>query len=313
MIRQAITSVPSGGPIVASTYTERLSSWGRKAAAVGAGGALGLLVAVAIVVALLYTSWGLARTADKIEQRVSGEIPGRLQIGALGDLQLFSPVGTVTATARDVVFTGPPGREVVRLQEVEIDFRPGALWTNELHFSRVEVDGGTVTVAPGARGKTELENAFDTPSGSTKPRPLAFDLRAIQVRDMTLDIPLESRRFTLTDIHGVMGIFETRWAEGVTVEFNGLAGQMRRPKMLGADATVRQIDGKVRGNRDRVVDLEFIAELFGGHVDGRFRYYPKQDPKVRLTLDPKGEIVALVSFVANLRSELGGGVTIELK
>jgi len=304
-----------------------MPSWARTLLVTVAGAILGGLVALSLVVALLHTSWGLEQTSQKLEGAVSETIPGDMTVGALEDLDMMSPVGMISATANDLIFTHPDGREVVRLDEVRLHFDPFALLSRKLQIEGADIDGGTVTITPGADGRTTLENAFDEGkakksggggggeggSGGGGARPYTLDFRAMNVENMTLEIPLESKRFELRELEGFVGIFQTRRAPGVTVRFEEVSGLMREPTYLGDAPEMRHIQGEVLGERDQVVDLAFVANLIDGRLEGEFAYYPDRDKKVQLTLDPKAELNALAASVASLRAALGGTVAIDVK
>jgi len=296
-----------------------MPSWAKTLLITVAGAILVVLVALLLVVALLHTSWGLEKTSQKLEGAVSETIPGGMTVGALDDLDIMSPVGTISATANNLIFTHPDGREVVRLDEVRLHFDPFALLSRKIQIEGADIDGGTVTITPGANGRTTLENAFDegkakkSGGGGGGARPYTLDFRAMNVENMTLEIPLESKRFELRELQGFVGIFQTRRAPGVTVKFEKMSGVMHEPTYLGDAPEMRHIEGEVLGERDQVVDLAFEAHLIDGRLEGEFAYYPDRDKKVQLTLDPKAELNALAAFVANLRADLGGTVAIDLK
>lgn len=297
-----------------SSDSQEQDSWGRwTLVVVGTALATGL-VALVIVVGLLQTAWGRERASRQLESTVSGEIPGRMEIGSLDRLELFSPFGMVHARVRSLTFLGPDGSEVVHLDAASVDFDPTALFGRTIRFDGAKVEGGTVTVEPGERGVTKLENAFSGPGASSNPRPFAIDFRGMHVREMRLEVsPDPSTEVLLVDIEGFLGIFQARDAKGVTVKFEEMSARLNDLGVLPLSAELREIEGEVLGKREQSIDIDYRADQKIGEFDGNFAFFPKRKKKVRLTFSDRGGGVTLGALAAKFRSELGGTVEVKLK
>ena len=289
----------------------------KSALAIAAGGLFGVVLVLAFILTFLHSKPGLEQSADRIERLVTRQVPGHLEIGALENLDLFSPVGMVSVTAHDLVFKSPNSREVMRLDRARIHFDATALFSREIHIERADIDGGTVTIEKTKGKRSQMEQTFADPgegeTGKQKPRPYAFDLRALRVEGMNLVVSVPSREIRVRDIEGYLGIFQTRWAEGATVKFHGMSAKVEKPELLGDVVELWHVNGEIRGARDQVADFEFKAKLLNGRMDGGFELYPARDKPVHLTLEPDGALLSIASFGANLRTELGGNVAINLK
>jgi hypothetical protein len=154
---------------------------------------LGLLIApgillVAITITLLWvrSEDGRRYVARRIERGVSGQMLGRLHIGAL------TAITRRGVSARDVRFLAPGGEEVIVLGSVDLDVRWRSLLGGRLVSPMARARGGRVVLHDDVHGTLSIERTFDG-RGDTSESPSApsggganIHLQRIEVSDLTL-------------------------------------------------------------------------------------------------------------------------------
>ncbi|HUS64713.1 MAG TPA: translocation/assembly module TamB domain-containing protein [Kofleriaceae bacterium] len=107
-----------------------------------------------IVLGLLQTEWGRDKVRGKIEDALRAKINGTITIGRL-DGDLLDEV-----TIHDIVVTDHQGREVVRIDELFIDYRVGPLMDNHFHADDLEIHGLHVDAWRMADGRLNLADLW---------------------------------------------------------------------------------------------------------------------------------------------------------
>ncbi|MDO9022494.1 MAG: hypothetical protein Q8S73_27065 [Deltaproteobacteria bacterium] len=154
---------------------------------------LGLLIALGVllaagVITLLWVRSGSGRryVARRIERGVSGQMLGRLQIGAL------TAITRRGVSARDVRFIAPGGEQVIVLESVDLDVRWRELLRGQLVSPSARATGGRVVLHDDVHGTLSIERTFEgRPDPSESPSDSSegggnIHLQRIAVSGLTL-------------------------------------------------------------------------------------------------------------------------------
>lgn len=274
---------------------------------------LALLVVVGTLLALLHTDWGTERVRDSVENRVTKQIPGTLRIGAVDDIDLFDDIGTASIDVTDLRFIEPRGAEVIVAESAQIDLDLFALTRGHVSFHGGTVDGGLVLVDV-RDGVSTIERTFNDPDSEQTSGGATFDLTSIHVEGLRVVIqPDPETEIIVEDVEGFVRVMRDTDTEGVVVELARIEGRVEEPSLLGEHARLASVDGAVRGARREVVNLDYEARFMDGTLKGNFTFVPRTEKTVRLEVDAEGLKASVVALAANLRTELGGKVELDMK
>lgn len=274
---------------------------------------LALFVLAATFFALLHTEWGRERVRDSVERRVTDEIPGTLQLGAVRAIDLLGELGIATVAVESVSFREPHGAEVIVVDDATLAVDLAALLRGHLAFRRGTITGGMVLVHV-RNGVSTLERTFDHPDSEGTQPGMTIDLASLRVDDLRVVIqPDPNTEVVVDDVEGFVRIRRTDDTPGIVVELERIEGTVDQPSFLGEHARLTSVDGEIRGREAKVVDLRYVAHFLGGTLTGTFAFVPNTDKTVRIVLDADGVRASIVALAANLRTELGGKVDIDMK
>jgi hypothetical protein len=293
-----------------SARTRGAARWALRVT-IGLGALLVALVvlAAATIAYLTVTASGRRVLADRIEDALSGQIPGALAITSLDD------IGADQAVLRGLRFSHPDGSPVLLVDEARIDLHLAELLGGTIGFEHARVTGGHLIIAVQPDGRTGLEAAFSEADGGSGRDKAKLQMRSIHVQDLTLTIqPSPDDTLVMRDVQGFVAIMQDDAFPGVRVRLDRISGKLAKPQFLGANLDILRADGWVHGAVEHVLDLKVAGELDGDRVDAHLEYFDREEKSVQLALDPKeGVRPHLAAFGAQLGTAFNDAIEVRVK
>ncbi len=268
-----------------------------------------LVLTTATITYLITTTSGRRVLADRIEDALSGQIPGSLVISSLDE------IGADEALLRGVRFLHPDGSPVLLVDEARIDLHVAELLGGTIGFEHARVRGGHLIIAVQPDGRTGLEAAFSEAGGGSGGGKARLQMRSIHVQDLALTIkPSPDDTFLMRDVQGFVAIVQDDASPGVRVRLDRISGKLAKPEFLGANLDILRADGWVHGAVEHVLDLKIAGELGGDRVESPLAYFERDTKNVELELDPKeGVRTHLAALGAQLGTAFSDAIEVRVK
>lgn len=234
------------------------------------------MVLAATLAFAIYTDAGNDFVASKTQEFVSSKIPGSLKINTLRHRD------GLTFHAKNLKFF-PPQREqpVIDLTGVRVTLSWNSLGQGWLIVPSASGDSGVVRLQMSPNDRTTLEETFSDSKpkskGSSSSKPFGMHFKSLAVKKTKLRIDLDSFKFRARDISGDVEILRDPEAPGVVVTLSEVDGQHTHPEVIGNRFALRNLNGKIKGNQDEVIDLSGSAHSETNDLPFRLRYW--KDPK----------------------------------
>ena len=271
-----------------------------------------VLGAVALVAALVTanTASGRRWIADKLEQAVSSQIPGKMQIGEITDVEWLA------VRAKDIRFFHKDGREVLHVERAYVEGDALEALQQRLTFKRVAADGGSILMTGDPDGRLSLEAAMDKPSAPNEPgdpkRGLHYDMRNMHVEHFTVKSKLPGfGAISMSNVSGVVHVWRLDTV-GTRVRLQKMSGQLAQ-EVAGSKVALDRMDAIITGAEAKVADVQ--ARLF---LDGsdkltlRLQYAPKAARKVKLqVLDKAGTEATTLTWLIHAAAGFSDAIHVE--
>ncbi len=282
--------------------------------AIGASALVVLGLALGASVQAAKSSAGERYVREWVQDVVSNEIPGRLEIGDLGDFELFSPPGVARAQARGVRFLDPDGEPVITVDDATVELDLLALLMFDVRIQRATAHGAEVRIDGLQDGGPRIEDVFSD-SDPFQPRRFGVFIENIEVRDVRfIAIPGPQKSIAFEQLEGIVDIAVLSDAPGATVKVRGFRGMMSEPRVLGIKIELTDATGVIATSADKVVDIAYEATVAGAAVSGRFRLYPDDEKRpARLSVDADGIVGKLGAAGLQLQTLFGAGLEVDVK
>jgi hypothetical protein len=206
-----------------------------------------LIVSVIASLAWARSDAGHAWIARRLEETISSQIRGHLEIGTLDSADLHH------VSAHDVRFFDESGRIVIAADEAELDYDLGALVHGRFVSPRGHAHGGHVFLQTAADGTLFLDRAFRSAHPGPPGAPIGDDvvhLENLMVDDVTLVAAVGS-------------------APTATVREVGATVLVRAPENGAAAVGAQRLHGAVHVAAPIPFDLRIVSGTFD--VDGAAR------------------------------------------
>jgi hypothetical protein len=242
-----------------------------------------LTIAGLAALVLLNTSWGKARLCARLNQAISRQMAGALQVEEIVSIDLPHVQG------RGVKILAPDGKPAIDVAEADIELDLGTLLMGDFAWKRADITRGTVRVTEDARGKNNMEETFKAPASSSGKRRESrdegggeLDLRTMVTSDMTLIISGGSMpTLRLVDLHGVMRVQVN--ADGDTeLRFDDYRGTFAKGLPNGV-LQFRKVKGHVQTGKKRLLHFTGEGRFQGEEVDFDLDIFT--EPKTRIEID----------------------------
>jgi hypothetical protein len=276
---------------------------------------MGTFLAIAGLAAyvLLCTAWGRARLCARLNQAVSRQMAGSLQVEEIEAIDLPH------VTGRGVKLVAPDGKAAIEVEHAEIELELSSLLLGDFTWKRADITRGTVRVTEDRHGKINMEETFKSPpSESGKRREPSgdggeMDLRTMVTSDMVLligggDLPT----LRLVGLHGIMRVQVDKEGD-VELRFDDYRGTFAKGLPNGV-LQFRNVKGHVQTGKKRLLHFEGEGRFQGEEV--RFRLDIFSEPKTKVEIDaffPKLSAASLTTLGIDAWSKLTPGLDVKAR
>jgi hypothetical protein len=271
--------------------------------------ALGLLGVCAGLV-LGYTASGRRFVADRIEGVVTGEIPGRLEIGEISELSWLS------LRAKDIRFFHPDGRLVLHVENAVVEPDLLDALRARLSFERVAAEGGSIVLSPDPDGRLALEAVFAAPSRPGMPsdpkRGLHYDMRNMHVEKFQARIPVPGfENLQIGAVRGTVHVWRIDTV-GTRVRLTDITGSVT-PEVAGAKLAVKDLDALITGAEEVVAQAKASLSIDrDSQLAVKVRYAPKHKEKLQLNvLNKEGTEATTLTWLLNAVASFSKDIKVE--
>lgn len=264
--------------------------------------ALGLVLAVG----LLKSSWGEERARGIVEDAITSPEGTRLRIERLGDFELFSPPGTLRATAQNLRLVDATGQDLVEIGELTADLDLSALWRFELRFDRAKVAGAQIacdanTGRPLLASRPERREVF-------QPRSLDVVLNNVEVVGLYGVAPRpDGSKGIIARLAGDLDLFIEGAQPGLKMKLRRLHGVIAQPQSV----RLHDASGTVDTAAAIAADIKFRADARGAALSGRLLWRP-DDRFNPLVVDVQNASALGPGSFGDMLQTLGGAIPREL-
>jgi hypothetical protein len=268
----------------------------------------GLVVVVALVSA--NTASGRRWIADRLEQAVTSQIPGRMEIGEVTGVEWLA------VRATDVRFFHKDGREVLHVARAYVEADALEALQQRLTFRRVAADGGSILMTGDPDGRLSLEAAMDKPSPSNEPgdpkRGLHYDMRNMHVENFKVKSKIPGfGEIQMNNVTGVVHVWRLNTV-GTRVRLQKMSGQLVQ-QIAGSKVAMDRMEAIITGAEAKVADVQ--ARLLLDKTDKltlRLQFAPKGSQKVKLqVLDKNGTQATTLTWLLHAAAGFSGDIHVE--
>jgi hypothetical protein len=251
------------------------------------------------------TRQGRRFVARRIEQLVTSNIPGRLEIGEL--TRLDGP----HVSARNVRFFHPDGRCLLAVDSATVELALADALHGRLGFRSVAADGGYMSLAADPDGRLAFEatvNAAAKPGEPSDPHGgLHYELRAMHVQNFSLLVQLSNDPYRIRNVSGFVGVYRVD-TPGVQVKLERIRGDVT-PEILGQHVRLEDLHGWVHGKERKVAQGEVALRIGSDPLTTRVEYFDREKNKVNVHVERQSGVAAatvtlLIRFAAGLSDEI---------
>lgn len=272
-----------------------------------------VVVSVLVIIAAVVTAntdSGRRWIADRIEQAVTSQIPGRLEIGEVTE------VDWLAVHAKDVRFFHKDGREVLRVDKAYVEGDALEALQQRLTFRRVAADGGSILMTGDPDGRLSLEAAMDKPSDPNQPgdpkRGLHYDMRNMHVENFKVKSKVPAfGEIQLANVSGVIHVWRLNTV-GTRVRLQKMSGQLSQ-EVAGSKVALDRMDAIITGAEAKVADVQ--ARLVLDKTDKltlRLQYAPKGSQKLKLqVLDKDGTEATTLTWLMHAAAGFSSDIHVE--
>lgn len=267
-----------------------------------------LVIGAALVTA--NTATGRRWIADRIQQAVTAQIPGRIEIGEITDVEWLA------VRAKDVRFFHKDGREVLHVERAYVEGDALEALQQRLVFRRVAADGGSILMTGDPDGRLSLEAAMDKPSAPNDPgdpqRGLHYDMRNMHVENFKVKSKLPGfGAVQMSNVRGIVHIWRLNTV-GTRVRLQKMAGKLSQ-EVAGSTIAMDHLDAIITGAEAKVADVQ--ARLVLDNTDKltlRLQYAPKGSQKVKLqVLDKAGTEATTLTWLIHAAASFSGDIHVD--
>jgi hypothetical protein len=275
---------------------------------------IGLLALTAVVVCaglvIANTASGRRFAADRIEGLVTGEIPGRLEIGEITELSWLS------LHAKDIRFFHPDGRLVLHVEDAIVEPDLLEALQARLSFDRVAAEGGSILMGADPDGRLSLEAAFDSPYRPGTPRDpkrgLHYDMRNMHVEKFKARFPIPGfENLQMTNVRGLVHVWRLD-SIGTRVRLTDLAGAVS-PEVAGSKLAVKDLDALITGADDVVAQAKARLSINQDSILSlQVRYAPKHKEKLQVNvLNKEGTEATTLTWLLQAAASFSKDINVE--
>lgn len=274
-----------------------------------------LAIAGLAAAALVHTAWGRARLCARLNQAISRQMAGTLQVDEIVEIDLPRVKG------RGVKILAPDGKPAIEVAEADIELDLSTLLMGDFAWKRADITNGTVRVTEDARGKNNMEETFRAPTSSSGKRREneagggsgEVDLRTMATSDMALIIGgagLPALR--LVDLHGIMRVQVTADSD-VELRFDEYRGTFANGLPNGV-LQFHNVKGHVQTGKKRLLHFTGEGRFQGEEVS--FELDIVSQPKTRIEIDalfPKLSAASLSTLGLEAWSKLTPALEVKVR
>lgn len=275
---------------------------------------IGLLALAAVVacagLVIAYTASGRRFVADRIAGLVTGEIPGRMEIGEITELSWL------WLRAKDVRFFHPDGRLVLHVENAVVEPSLTDALRARLAFDRVAAEGGSMLLGADPDGRLSFEAAMDSPYRPGMPRDpkrgLHYDMRNMHVEKFQLRFPVAGfENLQVNNVRGVVRVWRLD-SVGTRVQLTDVAGAVA-PAVAGAKLAIRDLDALITGAEDVVVQAKArLAIDRDSLLSIQVRYAPKHKEKLKVNvLDKEGTEATTLTWLLHAAASFSKDINVD--
>ena len=265
---------------------------------------------------LLCTSWGKARLCARLNQAISRQIAGSLQVEEIEEIDLPHVKG------RGVKLVAPDGKVAIDVEHADIELDLYTLLLGDFAWKRADITHGTVRVTEDAHGKNNMEETFRAPASDSGKRREGsgsdsdsgeLDLRTMATSDIVLIIGGATLpELRLVGLHGIMRVQVD--AEGETdLRFDDYRGTFATGLPTGV-LKFRNVKGHVQTGKKRLLHFEGQGKFQGEEVEFRLDIFSQ--PKTVVKIDaffPKLSAASLSTLGLEAWSKLAPALDVKVR
>ncbi|HTU64056.1 MAG TPA: hypothetical protein VMF89_36570, partial [Polyangiales bacterium] len=271
--------------------------------------ALAALIACAGLV-IAYTASGRRFVADRIASAVTGEIPGRMEIGEITQLSWL------WLRAKDVRFFHPDGRLVLHVENAVVEPDLLDALQAKLSFHRVAAEGGSMLFSSDPDGRLSFEAAMDSPYRPGMPkdpkRGLHYDMRNMHVEKFKLRFPTAGfENLQVSNVRGVVHVWRLD-SVGTRVRLTDVSGSVA-PEIAGQKLAIKDLDLLITGAEAVVaqgkarlsIDRDSLLSI-------QVRYAPKHKEKLQVNvLDKEGTEATTLTWLLHAAASFSKDIKVD--
>ena len=275
---------------------------------------IGLLALAAVIactaLVIAYTASGRRFVADRIEGAVTGEIPGRMEIGEITQLSWL------WLRAKDIRFFHPDGRLVLHVENAVVEPDLGAALDAQLSFHRVAAEGGSLLMDADPDGRLAIEAAMDSPSRPGMPRDpkrgLHYDMRNMHVEKFKLRFPVPGfENLQANNVRGVVHVWRLDTV-GTRVRLTDISASVA-PEVAGAKLAIKDLDALITGAEAVVAQAKARLAIDRDSVLSiQVRYAPKHKEKLQVNvLDKEGTEATTLTWLLHAAASFSKDIKVD--
>lgn len=275
---------------------------------------ISLLALTAVVVCaslvIAKTAGGRRFVADRLERLVTGEIPGRMEVGEVSELSWL------WLRAKDIRFFHPDGRLVLHVENAVVEPDLLAALSAKLSFHRVAAEGGSILMGADPDGRLSLEAAFDSPYRPGTPRDpkrgLHYDMRNMHVEKFKARFPIPGfENLQMSNVSGVVHVWRLD-SIGTRVRLTDLSGSVT-PELAGSKLAVKDLDALITGADDVVARAKARLSINRDSILSlQIRYAPKHKQKLQVhVLNKEGTEATTLTWLLQAAASFSEDINVE--
>jgi len=275
---------------------------------------IGLLVLAAVLacvgLVIAYTSSGRRFVANRLEGVVTGEIPGRMEIGEITELSWL------WLRAKDIRFFHPDGRVVLHVENAVVEPDLMDALRARLSFHRVAADGGSILLGADPDGRLALEAAMDPPYRPGMPkdpkRGLHYDMRNMHVENFKLLFPMSGlENLQVTSVRGVVRVWRLD-SVGTRVRLTDVAGSVS-PEIAGSKLAITDLDALITGAEAVVAQAKArLAINRDSLLAIKLRYAPEHKEKLQINvLNKEGTEATTLTWLMHAAASFSKDINVD--
>jgi hypothetical protein len=256
------------------------------------------------------TASGRRWIADRLEQAIDAQIPGRMEIGEITDVEWLA------VRATDVRIFHKDGREVLHVERAYVEGDALEALQQRLTFRRVAANGGSILMTGDPDGRLSLEAAMAKPSAPNEPgdpeRGLHYDMRNMHVEHFKVKSKLPGfGEIQMSNVSGVVHVWRLNTV-GTRVRLQKMAGQLTQ-EVAGTKVAMDRMEAIITGAEAKVADVQVRLILDkSDKVTLRLQYAPKGSQKVKLqVLDKAGTQATTLTWLLHAAASFSGDIHVE--